>query len=406
MKLVTAISMLVCICGCGDDAVTGPLDGGGGADAASDGGGSDGGGSCPRLPGPADGVRKVVVAHPYDANSAPSNRYEVLELSATGALTATGTSFELGRAPFGEIAFTPDGQVGIVAQDDGSLGVFRFDEAGAPVVVHAGFGGSFYAAHVVMDRAGARAYVVDTNWRENGGGVYVVRIGCDGALTDEGLLVASKLPAALAFTPDGTHALLAATDVLASPAGHDAHLLAWGAGAPALLAGADAFGDDEAIIGGAALTHDGRYFLIGDNQGISKSPPNRVAVVELVGETLVPRQVVTPLLDPFAIVPSPFDDQVLVVSGFGDAIFALAYTPGATPPLGSPAELAYTGAGPQLPGNAVMVGRGTLTGRVLIAENQGVRQVQFVDGAAPMDLGLTTTGSGVAAITGALGVQP
>jgi len=86
----------------------------------------------------------------------------------------------------------------------------------------------FYASRVVMDPSGERAWVVDGNWRENGGGIYGVRIACDGTLTDEGLRVAAKLPSALAFLPGG-HAVLAATDALDSPAGEDLHVLDWAA---------------------------------------------------------------------------------------------------------------------------------------------------------------------------------
>jgi hypothetical protein len=47
-----------------------------------------------------------------------------------------------------------------------------------------------------------------------------------------------------------------------------------------------------------------------------------------------------------------------------------------------------------------------LKGRVLIPENLGIRQVQFLAGGTVADLGKLSTGSGLANIVGALGVQP
>lgn len=351
--------------------------------------------SCPREPVDR-AVHKVVVSHPYDAGGAPASLYRVIELDASGVLTDTGVTFEMGRSLIGEIAFTPDGEVGIVPQQDGTLGVVRFD-GDTPVVVHAAFAGSFYAARVVIAPAGDLAYVLDSQWRENGGGVYRVAIGCDGALSDLGLWIPSKLPAGLHL--DGNRALLAATDVGSSPAGDDAHLLDWTAAVPAPLDGADAFGDDEAIVGGTAVMHDGDHLLVGDTSAFS-GVPNRVAVVAVTGDTLTPVQVLTPIDDPLSIVVSPFDDLALVVSGFGDAVFVLDHDSTGATPFTVRGEPTYVGQSPQLPGHAV-----TLGDLALLAELEGVRRFRFGSGTVT-DLGLTSLGSGTESITGAIGVQP
>src|SRR5262249_18568266 len=154
--------------------------------------------------------------------------------------------------------FTPDGAIGLVAQEDGSLGVFALD--GTPRVIAAQLTGSFYATKVVMDPSGGFAYVLDDQWRENGGGIYKVAIGCDGTPTDLGLWIPSKLPAGIALS--GDHMLIAATDVDGSQPGDDADLLD---STGARVAGVDAFGDDDAIVVGTTLSHDGRYFLLGDD---------------------------------------------------------------------------------------------------------------------------------------------
>ena len=68
---------------------------------------------CPRLPKPANRPRKLVISHPYAANANPANTYEVVDLTTDGAITFPDVSFDMGRTTFGEIVFTPDGEVGL-----------------------------------------------------------------------------------------------------------------------------------------------------------------------------------------------------------------------------------------------------------------------------------------------------
>lgn len=398
-RAAMVLFVAACSGGAGD-----PLDGALGGDAVGpDAAPGDAGSGCPRLPAPADRTRQVVVSHPYTAAGGQAMTYEVLALSADGALATSGTVFAMGRATWGTIAFTPDGEIGLVAQDDGTLGAFRLDGAGAPQVIEAGLAGSFYASGVVMDPAGSRAWVLDGNWRKNGGGLYSVAIGCDGSLVDDGQVAAAKLPYGLVFLDDG-NALVAAHDLLTSTVGWDAHLASLD-GTPTYLAGVDAFGDDEAIVSAAAVTPDQRFFLIGDNSAFS-GIPNRIAVVEIATDSLVATQVLTPIDDPVAIVPSPFGNSVLVASGFSDALLALDYDPTANPPFSLRGELSYVGPAPQLPGHAVLIDRGMLRGRVLVAENTGVRRVAFAADGSIADLGVTSLGTGTESIVGAIGVQP
>jgi len=69
-------------------------------------------------------------------------------------------------------------------------------------------------------------------------------------------------------------------------------------------------------------------------------------------------------------------------------------------------EVNYQNGNPQLPSAAVVITRGTLNGRVLVAENLAVRQLQFAAGSAISDVGLTSFGSGIPNIVGTVGVQP
>ncbi len=403
--LLLCLALATSACGGAGDDLDAPIDGGSSGDPAPLSDASP----CPRTPADADRPRKVVVSHPYTSDGDPATRYRVLDLAENGVLTTTATSFEMGRSFSGEIVFTPDGEIGLVAQDDGSLGVFRFDAGGLPQVVHAAFTGGFYADQIVMLPDGATALVLDNQWRENGGGVHRVAIGCDGTLTDLGLWFPAKLPAGLHVLPGGERVVLAAVDVGDSAAGMDVHLLDWFAllvGWPAVRAGVDAFPDDEHIVGSTAITPDGAFALIGDNQGISETPPNRVAVVAIDGDTLTAVDTLSPVLDPFDIVVSPHGDAALVVSGYGDALIVLDHDPEAAAPFTVRGEPAYQGAAPELPGSAVMIERGALAGLVLIAEVSGVRRVRFTAGATVTDLGRVGTGAGTENVVGAVGVQP
>lgn len=376
----------------------------GGADPRDGGAGTDGGSAgCPRAPAAADRARWVVVSHPFAAGGGDGNRYSVLALSETGELSTTETSFTMGTGSGGTIAFTPDGEIGVLAQKDGTVGIFRIADDGSVTVIEPAYDGTFYASSVVADPAGTHVWILDSQWRESGGGIYRLDIDCDGSVVGDELVAPSKLPYVMVMR-DATHALVGAQDVLSSTAGDDAHLVRLGA-APATLAGADAFGDDESIVASGALTANGRHFLLGDNSAFSGAP-NRVAVVSVDGDALAPVQVLTPIEDPVAIVASPFDDAAIVASGFGDAIFVLDYDPDALTPFTLTGELTYSGGPPQLPGGALLVDRGSLEGLALVAENVAVRRVRFEGGGTVTDLGATTVGSGVENVVGAIGVTP
>jgi hypothetical protein len=360
---------------------------------------------CPRLPGPDDRPRMVVVSRPYDASGTESPRYEVLVLSEGGEISSTGNTFELVRAYMGLIAFTPDGEVGVVAGDDGTLGAFKLDASGSPEVMNVGLDPGDMASSVVMDPSGERVYVLSSQWEMHGGGIYSVAVECDGSLTPEGQVAPSQLPYTLTFLPGSPlRAVTAAETILTSTAGHDAHLLLWGS-PPSYVGGADAFSDDEQIVSTAGVTPDGRYVLIGDNGMFSD--PNRVSVVEVLEDGLRYVQTLAPLEDPMAIMVSPFENAALAVSGFGNAIFAIGYDPdNASAPFTLGLELDYEGSRPALPAGAVMVDRGSLRGRVLVAENVSVRQVQFNPDGTITDLGATSIGSGMESMVGVIGMQP
>ena len=360
--------------------------------------------TCPRTPGPADAPRWVVVSHPFLGPGKMSNAFEVLALSKSGALTKTNETFQLGVATDGEIVFTPDGAVGLVAVEGGKIGVFRLDAAGKVTVVHTAFSGAFYASRIIMGPEGKKAYVLDGNWRNNGGGIYRVGIACDGTLTDEGLIVPSKLAYAARFI-DSDRLLLGARDVGTSKAGDDAHVV--NLKSDQLSGGADAFGDDDAIISDVALTHDQRYGLLADNAAFSSVAGDRIAVVSLnvAKGTLSPVQILTGLKDPVGIVTSPWDNAALVLGAQADRLSVLDYDPASRTPFTLRGKLT-TSNSTLLPGVAVMIRRGSLEGRVIIAENLQLRQVQFQKNGNVDEVEVYSLGSGILAIPGALGVTP
>jgi 6-phosphogluconolactonase (cycloisomerase 2 family) len=362
--------------------------------------------SCGRVPGPEDGERVVIVSRPYTGSYGKAEAYEVLKLTATGVLSFTGEKFAMGRSNMGDIVFTPDGKLGLASQDeDGSLGVFEVAANGSVKVVHAKFKGGFYAARLVMHPSGDRVYVVDSQWATISGGIHAVRINCDGTLTDEGRVLEAKLPYVLLPVPGKGQYVTAAKDLLGSAAGDDAHLITLEP-QPARLASADPFADDGQIIASGAMTPDGRYALLGDNSEFS-GVPNRVAVLEVGDNSLTQRQTLPDVSDPVALLVSPANDAAIVVSGYGNGIKVLGYDANnAAAPFTMAGNMVYAGAKPQLPGRAVMLERGQLKGRVLVAENVGVRMVEFTPGSAK-DLGLTASpGSGGESMVGTVGIQP
>jgi hypothetical protein len=164
-----------------------------------------------------------------------------------------------------------------------------------------------------------------------------------------------------------------------------------------VLASADAFGDDEAILASSTVTSDGAFALVGDNSAFS-GIPNRVALLTLGQDSLTPDHVLSPLKDPFAMAASPFGPQVLLASGEGNALHRVVVG-------GAGSTVAQTLSSP-LPGDVVVVTRGALAGMALVSENDGLRRVRIEPEGTLTDLGVTSVGDGYPGIPGALGVQP
>lgn len=350
-------------------------------------------------------MRYVVASHPFPADGGSrDNRYEVFRLSADGALTATGFEMQMGTlmAPDKPIVFTPDGKVGVVAQEDGSLGVFTLGPQGEPTVVHARLEGDFYADSVVMAPDGRQLYVLDVNFPVNGGGLFRLDIGCDGALSNEVKLTTTKLLHGGAWLPDGHTLALAASEVGASLPEQDLHLLDVGVEPPALLSSVVAFPDRDAIPSGVSVSPDGAWLALADNSMFAGS---RVAFIRRQGQSLAPAIVVT-VDNPLGVTFSPFTASGLLVSSDGSDAFR-RFDLGDGGVTVASETLAYVHGRPQLPGAPVMVRRGALEGRLLIAEVDAIRQLQFLSDGGIADVSKTpASGVGSAQIVGGLGVTP
>jgi hypothetical protein len=353
---------------------------------------------CPRTIGPVDGPRRVLVSHPFDKDGNKATGFELLALSATGQLTQTGVTFQMGTALDSDIAFTPDGAIALVAQDDGTVGVVRFDGTGAHVV-HAAFKGSFYAGRVIMDPAGDHAYVLDSNTAANKGGVYTVDIACDGTLTDKGLLIPTSGPSAMTVMPSGTEAIIATNDMTGAGVAPDTALANMASGK--LDGMGNAFPEGGAIASDIAVTPDGKFALVAD-EGVVVG--NRVAMVELPAIT---SRGILSIPNPAAVVASPFGGAALVFSSDGtDGIRLLRYTPAATPPFSIVSEITYVHGKPELPSYTVTITRGALKGLVLVAENAAVRGLALHDDAGVTDAFKLAFPAGTENVVGVIGAQP
>jgi DNA-binding beta-propeller fold protein YncE len=395
--------------GAGADATPGGSDASAPADV---GGGSSGGdaegdapqASCPRPQAPADRPRKVVISHPFGADAGDkATEFEVLDLAIDGTLSrpTPAVTFSMGTALDAPIVFTPDGEIGLVAQDDGSLGVFRLG-TGAPVVLEAAYKAGFYARAVIVSADGTRAWVLDANTADNGGGVYELAIGCDGKPASHGLVVSGGNANAMTLLPGAPdRAVLAARKAYASADGKDLHVV--DLAARTLVGSAAPFGDVSAIPSSIAVTPDGKYALVADD-GILAG--NRIAVAALAPSPAPVQVLSTPY--PAAVVASPYGNAALVLNDDStDQIHVLSYdASNTTAPFAITGELAYKFGKPQIPVTASTIDRGSLKGAVFVSENVAVRQLRFEANGTVTDVAKLASPSGTSGIVGVVGVQP
>ncbi len=375
------------------------------ADTGSDVGPGDG---CLSLPG--GHRRHLVVSRPYSEAGTAATLWEVFPLEADGTAGPSGGLFDMGpagRAFSGRVTFRPDGALGITVHDRGEVGLIAIGEDGkVDVVMEATDVGPWVDA-VALD--GEDLYLVDGNWANNGGGVYRARLGCDGTLGEPALLYPTKLARGLVVvrTGAGLAHLVAAREAVDTTPGH-LHRVVGSGGLYTRAAGVSVFPDDEAIVSDFAITANGRHALLGDNSAFS-AVDNRVGVAVIgpppLSGDLVPLAPLSPVDDPVSLVPSPYDDAVLAVLGYPNAVTVLRYSPDAATPFVDAGEPAYVTQAPQLPADAVLAGGG-LGPIVYVVENTAVRRFRFNGNGTVTDLGRIIEDNGYTSIPGAIGVQP
>lgn len=353
-------------------------------------------------PSPADGPRRLVASHPVSNDGGQDdNRFEVFDVSSTGAVTVTGKQFRMGTASdyVSPIAFTPDGRVGFAPHDDGKIGVFRF-EGDDVVVVHAAFDPEISAKKVTFLAESQKLLVVDFNALANGGGLYTFDVACDGSLSNRQLLLAADVPTSV-VTFDGK-ALVAARSVGTSATMQDVHLV--DLASKTVLSSATGFPDRDAISASISISRDRRLVAVPDFNAFAGG--NRVGFLELNGNTLTSRGVLD-VSSAIAVAFSPFADRALVVRSDSTSNFMSADWNATTLTGFTLNSFDYVHAKPQLPGIPTMITRGALEGRVFVGTLDSIRQVQFERDGRITDVSNTrASGTDLEQIIGVIGITP
>lgn len=249
----------------------------------------------------------LVYATPYDHDGNQANRWN---LQTQGE---DPVAFTMGRAISGQVHISSDGSWGAVAQQDGTLGIFRKEQDSVSVLEAALTlevdGESIYASTLWLDSQNGALWITDPNWPENGGGLFRATLDCDsGRILDTQKVFSSKNGYAVRPIDDDWMYLGRARN-------GEPHQLSIFNDDGEIIAQGNAFDDDESIF--SALDGDGENILVADNNEFS-AIPTRVSHVNWNGNTLT--QVHTlELEDPIGI--AIIDDWAIIASGYGNAVF-------------------------------------------------------------------------------------
>lgn len=359
--------------------------------------------SCHTEPRNPDRERVVLYNHPYNADADKAYTWVARTLRDDDTLGPELGRVESGRAYSGEVVFTPDGDIALTTFEDGSIGSFSLDGPGiAAVDVQLT---DAYASGIVLAADGTHGWVIDGNWPNNGGGLYAIELLCDGRFT---VAAAPTVPGKLIergrLVPGRRDRMVFAGGGYADAAPDD-DLFLVDAETGALLDSLNLFeGEDPPIVSGFTVTPDGLHVVVGDISEFSDIGA-RYAVASITGDRLA---VVNEVRggDPVAIGATPFGDGVVILDGYANSLAFHPYDPAADPPVGRGVIPRWVGRAPELPSALSFVTRGAQKGRLVVAENSGVRLFRADGAGALVDLGRTTTGSGFEGIVGIVGVQP
>ena len=348
----------------------------------------------------------VVAALPFDSQGSEAGNYQVLKFTpATNGLEVVSKFILDGPLTEGRIAFTDDGEYGVVPLKNGNLGVFQLDcVSGAATVIAGNFTCPDFVKNPVRD-----SLTRDQFWVSSDRAVYSLRIDRANAsvVVDETPYLAAYIPATFQFL-DGLGA--DQQQVLMTIHSGVVNLIDWPT--KQILATASGWPrlhqpivSDACVLGSGAERH---LLMLDDDQFAANG--NTCGIVRLSGlgsaaPAITRVQVIPKLVDPSGIACSPFHNAAVISTGQGNSLVRISYDPSdAKVPFANAGPVPYTGGGPQLPGTvAAASAAGASPGRVFVAELSGVRQLQFQAGGSVTDLGLFSFGSGTGNICGGIG---
>lgn len=319
-----------------------------------------------------------IYATPYNTEGSPSNSWNFQPQNSPSVV------FSMGRSSIGEISISADGSWGIVPQDDGSVGVFRVQDGQLTVLQEnlmlSTAEREIYTAQVWLDSRTGTLWITDTNWPDNGGGLFTADIDCSsGSIGAAEEIFPSKNAFGVApFSEEVLVFVSRESEELTQ------QVTLFETNTYDFLHTGQAFDDDEAIF--SALATDGENILIGDNSAFS-GIPNRVSHLRVTNDSLESVSLFE-LQDPISI--QIHDGQALIASGLTDSLwqYDLLHS--------SFVELSLSGI--ELPSTIIQD-----ENNFYIAENTAIRHLRLENGAF-MDQGLLLDTSGIEGIIGAIGV--
>ena len=321
----------------------------------------------------------LVYATPYRADGSPVSDWIFLPKSGTAQ------NFSMGRATIGEVSISSDGSWGVVPQQDGSVGVFQVQE-GTLVVLQESLilttaNQDIYTSQVWLDSQNGRLWITDSNWPNNGGGLFVADIDCEtGQIAiAEDVFRSKNALGAVPFSEDSMIFLSREVNDNAQ------QITIFNDETYEMIYTAQAFDDDDSIF--SSLATDGENILVGDNATFS-GIPNRISHLKMSNNALE-RETIIEVEDPMDM--KIYADQALIASGFGDALWQYNLTDYSLTRLSlSPIV--------ELPAAIVQHEADFYT-----AENTAIRHLRLENGIF-VDQGLLVDTTGVEGIIGAIGV--
>lgn len=275
-------------------------------------------------------VPTIVQATPYNEDTSQSTSWT--------AHFKDGNSqrFEMGRATMGKVHLSSDATWGIVAQENGSAGIFSIADQMVSVIdpewIPTYDNATLYISKLWLDPAQDKIWFVDGNLYDKGG-LYKVDLDCTTKqLGDVQKIFASKNGGPISFIDHhNLDMLFVGKDI------NGQQLIGFTEDANVLLSGT-VFPDDQAIF--SAMTTNGTDILISDNNEFS-GVGDRVAHLTLTDDGFVEENlfsVENPMAMAFA------EHLALIASGFGNAIYLYdSQTKGLSElPLSSTSQLPFS----------------------------------------------------------------